>query len=236
MRIPMVLLIPILLASCRAPSRAQSASATNTKILFIQGFPLANDPVRIKVMDGATELKSDGRALSNRLAWETTFNAGDDWITDLSFVVKNVSAKKITCIIIFSVLGETPFWQDESQSKIPLLGFIQNRLGQRPEHARYASGRALPPNTDPPFDLAPGEELTMSMESPNDYSEFKAHIERDRPISKVTAIDGGIVTVFFDDSTRWISINHSYSRPAEQPGEWTKISYEEWAGKQKTSE
>jgi hypothetical protein len=138
MRIPMVLLIPILLASCRAPALAQSASATNTKILFIQGFPLANDPVRIKVMDGATELKSDGRALSNRLAWETTFNAGDDWIADLSFVVKNVSAKKITCIIIFSVLGETPFWQDESQSRIPLLGFIQNRLGQRPEHAPAA--------------------------------------------------------------------------------------------------
>lgn len=235
MRIPLLLLVSVLLASCRVPALAQSVSPTNTKTLFIQSFPVADDPIRIKVMDGATELRSDGRALSNRLAWETTFNAGDDWITDLSFVVKNVSAKKITCFIVFSAVTDAPFWQDESQPKAAVLGTIQNQVGQRPEHARYANGRAFP-DTNPSFELAPGEESTMLMENPNDYSNFKAHIEKERPISKVTAIDGGIVTVFFDDSTRWISINHSYSRPAEQPGEWTKISYEEWAGKQKTSE
>jgi hypothetical protein len=76
----------------------------------------------------------------------------------------------------------------------------------------------------------------MPIENPKDYPALKARIEKERPISNLTAIDGGIVTVFFEDGTRWISLNHSYSRPAEQPGKWTKLSFEEWAGKQKTSE
>lgn|ERR1035437_434893 len=229
-----ILLFPALLVGCLAPAFAQSAAATSTKTLFIKGLPLVNDPVRIRVMHGATELKSDGRAFSNNYGWETAFNAGDDWITDLSFGIKNVSAKKITCIIIFSALVEAPFWQDESQPKPPpVLGVTQNRVGQRPEHA---SGHGFAPDTDPPFELAPGEEFTMPIENPKDYPALKARIEKERPISNLTAIDGGIVTVFFEDGTRWISLNHSYSRPAEQPGKWTKLSFEEWAGKQKTSE
>jgi hypothetical protein len=45
-------------------------------------------------------------------------DAGDDWITiPVVRHQKDVSAKKITCIIIFSVLVEAPFWQEESQPK-----------------------------------------------------------------------------------------------------------------------
>lgn len=55
-------------------------------------------------------------------------------------------------------------------------------------------------------------------------------------MSSVTAMDSQAVTVVFEDGTRWISFNHSYSLRAAQPGKWTRISYEEWAGKQKTSE
>jgi hypothetical protein len=237
MRIRLILLFLALIASCRAPAFAQSVSSTSTKTLFIRGLPLANDPVRFKVMDGTTELKSDGRPFPNNYAWETAFNAGDNWITNLSFVIKNVSAKKITCIIIFSVLVETPFWQEESQPKPPVLGFTQNRVGQRPEQALHSGDRTFPPDTDASFELAPGEEFTMPIEDPRDYPALKARIEKRLPISSVTAMDGGTVTVFFEDGTRWISVNHSYSRPAAQPGKWTKLSFEEWAaGKQRTSE
>ena len=91
-------------------------------------------------------------------------------------------------------------------------------------------GRAFPPDTNPPFALAPGEKVTMPIEDPEDYPALKTRIEKWRPISDVTAMDGGIMTVFFEDGTRWVSLNHSYSRPAEQAGEWTKPSFEEWAG------
>jgi len=52
----------------------------------------------------------------------------------------------------------------------------------------------------------------------------------------IRGIDTGTITVFFDDGTRWISVNHRYGRPAAEPGKWTKISFEEWAGKQKSAE
>ena len=98
MRIRLILLFHTLLAICLAPAFAQNTAGTGTKTLFINTGPCANDPVRIKVMDGATELKSDGRPLPSICDWETAFNAGDDWITNLSFVIKNVSAKKITAL------------------------------------------------------------------------------------------------------------------------------------------
>jgi hypothetical protein len=236
MRLRLILWFHILLVIGLAPAWAQSAAGTGTKTLLITGLLRASDPVRIKVMNGATELKSDGRRFPNNHAWETTFNAGDDWITDLSFWIKNVSAKKITCVIIFSGLFDTPFWQDETQSKHPGLGIVQNRIGQRPEHALHTDGRSFPPDADPPFELSPWQEFTMVFENPQDYPTLKAHIETWGPISNVTAVDGGIVTVFFEDGTKWVSVSHSYSRPAEQPGKWTKISYEEWAGQPKSAE
>ncbi|MGA8503175.1 MAG: hypothetical protein WB683_16590 [Candidatus Sulfotelmatobacter sp.] len=236
MRIRLILAFLALIASCLASAFAQGVASTSTKTLFIPGLPLANDPVRIKVMDGTTELKSDGRPLPNDYSWETAFDAGDDWITNLSFVIKNVSAKKITCMIISSVLAETPSWQEESQPKTPAVGFTQDRVGQRPGQALHSGGRTFPPDTNPSFELAPGEEFTMPIEDPRDYPALRTRIEERLPISSVTAMDSQAITVFFEDGTRWISASHSYSRPAAQPGKWTRISYEEWAGKQKTSE
>jgi hypothetical protein len=194
-------------------------------------------PVRFKVMDGTTELRSDGRLFPNNDVWETAFNEDDDWITNLSFVIKNVSPKKITCTIIFSFLAETPFWQEESHPKPPVPGFTQNRIGQRPEHELHSGDRTFPPDTNASFELAPGEEATMPIEDATDYPALKARIEKWMPISTVTAMNGGTLTVYFEDGTRWISANHSYSRPAPQAGKWTKLSFEEWAaGKQRASE
>jgi len=238
MRIRLILLFHIVLAICVAPAFAQGGAETGTKTFFIPGHPArTNDPVRIRVMDGEAELKSDGRQLPNggAYAWEAAFNGGDDWMADLSFAIKNVSPKKITCITIFSTVVEAPFWQNESQPKLPILSFAQNRVGKRPEHALHTDDRILPPDTDAPFELAQGEEFTMPVEDPKDYLALKARIEKKLSISNVTAMVGGIMSVFFEDGTRWISISRSYSRPAEQPGKWTTISYEEWAGQPKNS-
>jgi len=237
MRIRLILLFHILLAICLGATLAQDASETGTKTLSIPGLVArANDPVRIKVMLGATELQSSepvpARFVGNFNAWETSFDAGDDWMTELSFVIKNVSPKKITCITILSNLLEAPYWQNGSSPKnVP--GWSQNRVGQIPEQALHAA--RIPPRNDAPFELAQGEEFTMPIQDPEDYPALKAHIEKKLSISNVTAMTA-VVTVLFEDGTRWLSINHSYSRPGEQPGDWIKISYEEWVGQPKSSE
>jgi hypothetical protein len=237
MRIRLILLFPMLVAICLAPTFAQRAGGTVTKTLFIMSLPTRDDdPVRIRVMEGATELKSDGRSFPSDYAWETAFDVGDDWITNLSFVIKNVSPKKITCIQINFPVFEAPFWQNESLPRLPMLGFTENQVGQRPEHALHVIGGTLPPDTYASFELAQGEEFTMPIEDPKDYPALKAHIEKKLPISNATAMMGGIVAVFFDDGTRWFSVSHTYGRPAPDPESWTRISYEEWAGQPKSSE
>jgi hypothetical protein len=215
MRIPLVLLSFVLLSDCLCPAFAQSA--TRARTILIRNVSRANDPIRVKLMDGATELKSDGRSSPNDSFWKTGFEANDDWITHLSFAIQNVSGKKITCIIIFSVFPETPFWQGDKQPvSAKVLGFAQNRVGRRPEHALHSGDRTFHPDNGAPFELAPGEEFTMLIEDPN----------RRVPIPNVTALDTGTITVFFDDRSKWVSVNHRNSRPAVEPGKWTKNSFE----------
>jgi hypothetical protein len=151
MRIRMILLFCAFASLCAAPAVAQNVAETGQKTLFITAVPVANDPVRVRVMNGVRELKSDGGQPPNNNTWETAFNAGDDWISNLSFVIKNVSAKEITSVTIFSSLLDAPLSQDETDPKPSWLGFIQNRVGQRPEHALYANGRSLPPDSGRPF-------------------------------------------------------------------------------------
>jgi hypothetical protein len=107
-----------------------------------------------------------------------------------------------------------------------VLGFTQNRIGLRPEHALRTGDRTFHPDSGAPFELAPGEAFTMLIEDPN----------RTVRMPNVTALDTGTITVFFDDRTKWDTGNHRYSRPAAEPGKWTKISFEEWAGRQKSAE
>jgi hypothetical protein len=79
-----------------------------------------------------------------------SFEADDDWIAHLSFAIQNVSEKKITCIIIFSVFPETPFWQwqgDNQPVSNQVLGYAQNRVGRRPEHALHSGDRTFRPDT-----------------------------------------------------------------------------------------
>ena len=225
MRFPLVLVSLVLLSDFLTPAFAQSA--TRARTILVRTAPRANDPISVKLMEGVTELRSDGRFSPNDYFWETDFEADDDWISHLSFAIQNVSEKKITCIIIFSVFPETPFWQgDNKRLSGKVLGSAQNRVGLRPEHALHSGDRTFRPDTGAPFELPPGEEFTILIEDPN------------RPVfvSNVTALDTGTITVFFDDGTQWISVNHSYSRPASEPGKWTKISFEEWASKRKSAE
>jgi hypothetical protein len=218
--------------------------------LFAQGkktllvdMPLSADPVRVvRVMEGTTELKSDGQKYPNRFAWEAMFSAGDDWLKGLSFLIKNASEKKIVYLAAGCHLHESDDWQAEfarhQSADTPLVGQISNRVGRRPEQALYSPllGRRLKPDTDTArFELSPGQEFTMALESADDYPALVSWIESKEPISSVTACNGGITQIFFDDGTQWQG--HRYLRAdPDQPGHWSRISFEEWSGRKKGPE
>lgn len=107
------------------PVAGQGPTA-QTRTLLV-GLPFNNDPVRIvKVMEGTKELQSDGHQFPNKYMWESSFEAGNDWLKDISFVIQNVSNKTITYLGISCALFETSDWKTElakhSTPANPILG------------------------------------------------------------------------------------------------------------------
>jgi hypothetical protein len=211
-------------------------ASAQTKTLLVDQ-PLGTDPVRIvKVMEGPTELKRDEQRYPNKYAWEATFDAGNDWLKDLSFVIKNVSGRKIVYIGMGSMLHETGDFVGEIARQTS-VGTLSNAVGQRPEQALYSlsMGRRLKPDTRPPFELAPDEEFTIGPENPDDYAASKSRIEEKQPMSSVTACNAGISQVFFEDGTQWHA--HRYLRAdPDHPGRWIAVSFKEWSSVTKAAE
>ena len=210
-----------------------SVLAQGQKTLLIQQ-PMGNDPIRIvKIMEGTTELTSDGHQFPNPYLWESVFNAGDDWIKDISFVVRNVSKKTISHVTVSGVLRETADWQGEmaKHKTEPILGQANNAVGWRPEHALYSTRQqkwGLPDSTRrPALILGPKQELTILLEDPKNYESLRSKVEERIPISNINACDVSVIFVFFDDGTMWQG--HNYYRAADKPGKWAIISFEDWA-------
>jgi len=213
---------------------AQSLAPAGSKTLLVDR-PASNDPIMmVKVIEGATDLKSDGHEYPNKSVWESVFTAGDDWLKDLSFTIKNVSEKTVIYVVVGCGLYETGDWKAElaKHQTIPLVGSASNVVGRRPDEALYSAslGRRLKPDSArAPFELAPGQEFTMPVESPADYEALRSRIEEKQPMSSVTACNGGISQVFFQDGTQWQG--HHYLRAdLERPGRWVRMSFEEWSG------
>lgn len=210
--------------------------AQGAKTLLIDQ-PLNDDPVRIvKVMAGTTEIKSDGVHYPNKWLWEGVVEkANEDWLTRLSLVIKNVSAKKIVYLSVACHVTETANWRQEiiqhSTPANPMLGEINNHAGLRPEAELYSVRlrRRLQPDTGPTFELAPGQNYTIPFENPDYYPGLKSSVEeRTGSISAVNGCTGGISQVFFEDGTQWQG--HKYLRAdTDNPGHWIKMSVNEWA-------
>ena len=202
------------------------AQSTKT-LLFMR--PVGRDPIRIvKVMEGSTEVQSDGNEFPNKLVQEYALTAGDDWIKDLSVVIQNVSNKTIAYIAVNGDLFETADWQAElvKHKNVPISGHVYHEVGWRPEHALYSlhTGKMRPPDSTlrPAFRLAPKHQYTLSLADQQSYDEVRGSVD----MATINAINGGI-SVFFEDGTKWEG--YHYYRAAEEPGKWTQISFEEWA-------
>lgn len=191
-------------------SLCASAFAQGSQAVLVDR-PLDNDPIRVvRVTNGTTELKNDGRQFANPHAWETTFDDGDDWLKDLSFTIKNVSDKKITYLEISCALFESSDWEKElaahSTPASPVLGQASNVVGWRPEHALYSVrlGHSSSPDKDrrPAFELLPGQEFTIALQDPKTYTDLKSTVEAKQPLSTINGCDAGIGTIFFEDGTK----------------------------------
>ena len=90
----------------------RAAQDTKTLLIDTAGF---QGPGEDRKRDGRHDEAEKQRAPvpEQKYVWETTFNAGDDWLKDLSIVIKNVSEKKIVYVVAGCLLYETANWQAE---------------------------------------------------------------------------------------------------------------------------
>jgi hypothetical protein len=203
--------------------------AQSSKTLSLS-HPLDQAPVRIvRVMQGGTEVKSDGVQFRNKGAWRAAIDGGeDDSLKNISLVIENVSPKKIVYINVQSVLYDSAKWREEKRGSI---GTTFNHIGMRPESALYSYrlGHRLHADAGPPLELAPGQTLILPLEDGDYYPKLKASIEeKEGAISTVAASVASIGEIFFEDGTQWQP--DKYLRPdMDEPGHWVTISREDWS-------
>lgn len=218
--------------------------AAQTKTLLIDR-PLGDDPVRItKVMEGTTEITSDGTQFENKYHWQGSVpNGGDEWLTGLSLTIQNVSTKKIVYLGVYCNVSETTDWKHEAETHSvvqnalqgktaePTLGQLNNSVGHRPKAALYSMvlGHELHPDSGPAFELAPGQTYTIALEDPGIYAGLKSSVEeRKGSISAANGCAGpGVSDVFFEDGTRWQGHHYQFADPNIR-GHWTNFTREEW--------
>jgi hypothetical protein len=192
---------------------AQNIAETNLRTLHLfRSHP--HDPVAIvKLMRGAVEIQPD-----------IPFEAGDDWLKEISVVVRNISTSKITYISVAAHLPETGDGTKES----PRVGG-GNAVGKKPEHAMYSAltGERRQEAAADPIDLEPGKDLAMPLIAERDYTTVKSLIEATHALSTIRTCDVWVTTIFFDDGTKWAPTN--YWRPQEaKPGAYISIPFEDW--------
>lgn len=151
-----------------------------------------------------TDFKVDGKPVNS----DEEFDAGADWLQNLSFKLKNKSDKTITFTVIDLDFPETAA---VSGGRIAQR---QITLGQDPENRLGAA----------PLQLLPGKSMDIRLDA--EYSGIKTLLTRWLPIDNVTKVTVRLHQVMFDDGTLW-SAGTTYRRNPNtgEPNKWIKIDH-----------
>lgn len=207
-----------------APAPQSSADAGMKRVTFPWD---PNAPARIvQVLEGATDVTGAGRdPVTGHLYKPWTgkpFPAGDDWIKNLVFVVKNFSNKKVIAMdinMIFPDTGAGTMGSPVSGSGIT--------VGRKPEHALYNSrtGRKAETKREP-FSILPGQEVRIAV-APY-YDPIKAAIEAKQPTSTITTFRVSFVDFYFSDGTKF-DPGGFWKPDPNRPGVYVRMTSDEWS-------
>ena len=150
------------------------------------------------------------------------FQAGDEWLKNLSLVVRNRTSKNIVFLLInlrFPEAGPATGTQGGISSEV--------RFGQIPSNAAYtASGErlALPPQK--PLQLAPGQEATFPLA--DRAADIRAGIEQSLSFSSISMCAIHFL-VYFEDGMQWNAGGYFIPDPS-QPGKMTPSELQYFPG------
>ena len=182
---------------CPGPlvSFAQGKDARSEKMTLID-VDHRSDPVKVVRVTEKGEAVIPGRGRHPDIPG-TRFVAGDDWVKDLAFVVKNFTSRNIVWMQLVLSFFERD-WPIESDQ----FDWYLN-LGQVPD---AAAATIKPPYRVPkggntgPFVFAAGKEITISLASYADEIRAHAESEKTKPFSWAARCEIAIEYVYFEDA------------------------------------
>lgn len=189
-----------------------------------------NDPVRIaQILEGTTDVTPGDRPFK---PWQgKPFQAGDDWVKNLTVVVKSLSKKEIVAASISISFPESePIPQNPTGERVIGYGIT---LGRKPaQYARTPDGEVLEPaSTNAPLSIGVGEELTIHLS--NYYDDIKESVETVRPIADISTCWVDVARIYFEDGTQWAA-GVFYKPDPSAPGKFVPMDTDEWWGMSKT--
>jgi hypothetical protein len=160
--------------------------------------------VRISRIADAGQDILPGRYIGPRYLPGRRFPAGDNWLRDLSFTLKNRTSKKIVCLGFEFILSEAdtptgPTW-------FMFLGEVP-KIAYGAFPSPYDS---VPKGTGKPLDFAPGSEMTISLGDHAETTTALASIKESGyslASIKTCALLPGVA--YFEDGMRWGPIGNT---------------------------
>lgn len=206
-----------------------AAEAPNTRRVRLNSKN-PDDPARIVLIkEGDMDVTPGVRPYKS---WEgKPFQAGDDWIKNLTVTIKNLSNKEIVAASLNVYFPETGTGRGDS----PVYGDVIS-LGRRP--AMYArtggtNGEKLEPaGTSSALQVLPGQQLTVSLAEY--YAEIQGAVEQSRPIPNLTVCTIVLEGVFFSDGTMWAQGREFKKADPRSPGRYVEITADQFWGRTPT--
>ena len=184
---------PAIAAALCAALLLASAASVNAQSKAIKRNAIYRDaPVEVAEL----------RVKDQTVAFDEAFEAGPEWLKDVSLKIRNSSETNIVCIWVKVVFHETT--PHPSQHLII--------VGQPTNTASIRDRR--------PLELKPGEVLRLSLA--DEYKELKTLVEHSMAVESVSRLNLEVDRAYFDDGTMW-DMGGTYRPDPERPGKWILV-------------
>jgi hypothetical protein len=146
------------------------------------------------------------------------FQAGDDWLKELTFTIKNRSSKTFVWLHFGVAFPDTLAACSESITGECQTGWSME-LGRIPENAAYTpEGKKLNQGSRQPIDFRPGQEMEISLAPYAD--ELRRRIEERQPFSTISRCFINVNLGYFEDGMMWSLADYNVPDPSHYP--WYK--------------
>ncbi len=220
-----VKLVTAMLATlaCLLPlATASSGQSLGTKTVHIDR-QTRMDPVTIEKITIGDQLIQPGVATAAREDKPgTPFQADEDWLKNMSMVLRNRTDKVIVRAEIQLFFPDTGNGNTPPGRISPTVTAYIIALGQLPDWATYRrDGSKLSPEpTKQPLCLAPGQTLVIRLA---DYTDAIQPIVEEKVVfSQITTVNIRRLGFYFADGLRWEDIGYSVPDP-NHPGRYTNL-------------